>query len=71
MEGKKKLMPYFAPKVGILAKATNKAAAITLNIDGAPIASRSHTHPSNSQTSRLITSSLSVGIPVQGLGFRV
>jgi hypothetical protein len=40
-----------------------KAAAlrITLNIDGAPIASRSHTHPSHSQTSCLLTSSLSLG----------
>ncbi len=37
---------------------------ITLNIDGDPIASRSHTHPSHSQTSRLLTSSLSLGIPV-------
>ena len=31
---------------------------VTLNIDGSPIASRSHTHPSHSQTSRLLTSSL-------------
>jgi hypothetical protein len=37
---------------------------ITLNIDGAPITSRTHTHPSNSQTSRLLTSSLSLGVPV-------
>ena len=38
-----------------------KAAAlqITLNIDGALIASKSHTHPSHSQTSGLLTSSLS------------
>ena len=44
-------------KVGnILAKAA--ALRITVNIDGAPIVSRSHTHPSHSQTSRLITSSL-------------
>ena len=43
-----------------------KAAAlrINLNIDGAPIASKSHTHPSHSQTSRLLTSSLSLGVPV-------
>ena len=45
----------------VLAKAA--ALRITLNIDGAPIASRSHTHPSHSQTSRLLTSSLSLGIP--------
>ncbi len=43
-----------------------KAAAlrIILNIDGAPVASRSHTHPSHSQNSRLLTSSLSSGVPV-------
>jgi hypothetical protein len=50
-------------KIGnILAKAA--ALRITLNIDGAPLASRSHTHPSHSQTSRLLTSSLSLGVPV-------
>ena len=43
-----------------------KAAAlrITLNLDGAPIISKSHTHPSHSQTYRLLTSSLSLGVPV-------
>ena len=46
----------------ILAKAA--ALRINLNIDGAPLASRSHTHPSHSQTSRLLTSSLSLGVPV-------
>ena len=40
------------------------ALRITLNIDGEPIASRSHTHPSHSQTSRLLTSSLSLGVQV-------
>jgi hypothetical protein len=35
------------------------ALRISLNIDGAPITSRTHTHPSHSQTSRLLTSSLS------------
>ena len=30
----------------------------------APITSKSHTHPSHSQTSRLLTSSLSLGVPV-------
>ena len=50
-------------KVGcILAKVA--ALRINLNIDGAPIASKSHTHPSHSQTSRLSTSSLSLGVPV-------
>jgi hypothetical protein len=37
---------------------------ITLNIDDTPIDSKSHTHPSHSQTSRLLTSSLSLGVPV-------
>ncbi len=50
-------------KVGLaLAKAA--ALRIVLNLDGAPIASKSHTHPSHSQTSRLLTSSLSLGAPV-------
>jgi hypothetical protein len=31
-----------------------EAFRITLNIDGAPIASKSHTHPSHSQTSGLV-----------------
>ncbi len=37
---------------------------ITLNIDGTPITSRTHTHPSHSETSRILTSSLSLGVPV-------
>jgi hypothetical protein len=37
---------------------------ITLNKDGAPIVSQTHTHPSHSQTSRLLTSSSSLGVPV-------
>ena len=50
-------------KVGsTLAKAA--ALRISLNIDGTPITSRTHTHPSHSQTSRLLTSSLSLGAPV-------
>jgi hypothetical protein len=50
-------------KVGsTLAKAA--ALRINLNIDGAPVTSRTHTHPSHSQTSRLLTSSLSLGVPV-------
>ena len=40
-------------KVGLaLAKAATLR--INLNLDGAPIASKSHTHPSHSQTSRLL-----------------
>ena len=46
-------------KVGLsLAKAATFR--ITLNLDGSPIISKSHTHPSHSQTSRLLTSSLSL-----------
>jgi hypothetical protein len=37
---------------------------ININLDGVPITSKSHTHPSHSQTSRLLTSSLSLGVPV-------
>jgi hypothetical protein len=53
----------FKSKYGsILAKAS--ALRINLNLYGAPIASDSHTHPSHSQTSRLLTSSLSLVVPV-------
>ena len=53
----------FKSRVGnILAKA--EALRINLNLDGAPIVSKSHTHPSHSQTARLLTSSLSLGVPV-------
>ncbi len=37
---------------------------ITLKLDGVPMTSKSHTHPSHSQTSRLLTSSLYLGVPV-------
>jgi hypothetical protein len=57
------LRSVFSSKVGTtLAKVA--ALRINLNIDGAPITSRTHTHPSHSQTSRLLTSSLSLGVPV-------
>ena len=57
------LLQQIKGKVGLdLSKAA--ALRINLNIDGAPIASKSHTHPSHSQTSRLLTSSLSLGVPV-------
>ena len=36
---------------------------ITLNLDETSITLTSHTHPSNSQTSRLLTSSLTLGVP--------
>jgi hypothetical protein len=35
---------------------------IDVNIDGATVASNPHTHPSHSQTSRLLTSSLPFGL---------
>jgi hypothetical protein len=50
-------------KVG-LTLATAATLRIVPNLDGAPITSKSHTHPSHSQTSRLLTSSLSLGLPV-------
>jgi hypothetical protein len=46
----------------ILAKAEDYR--ININLDGSSITSKSHTHPSHSQTSRLLTSSLSLGVPV-------
>ncbi len=46
----------------IIAKAS--ALRVNLNLDGTPIVSSSHTHPSHSQTSLLLTSSLSLGVPV-------
>jgi hypothetical protein len=50
-------------KVGsTLAKAA--ALRVNLNVDGVPITSKTHTHPSHSQKSRLLTSLLSLGIPV-------
>ena len=53
-------------KVG---SAPAKAAAlcVNFNIDGTPITSRTHiqhTHPSHSKASRLLTLSLSLGVPV-------
>ena len=40
------------------------ALRITINLDGVPITSTTHTHPSHSQISRLLTSSLTLGVPV-------
>jgi hypothetical protein len=37
---------------------------VNLNLDGTSITSRTYTHPSHSQTSRLLTSSLSLDVPV-------
>ncbi len=54
---------HLKSKVGsTLAKAA--VLRVNLTLDGAPITSRTHTHPSHSQTSRLLTSSLSLGVPV-------
>ncbi len=55
-----------AQKLSLKKKILAKAAALRINlyIDGPPIVSQSHTHPSHSQTSRLLTSSLSLGVPV-------
>ena len=51
----------FKSRVGnILVKTTR----ITFNLDEAPITSKSHTHLTHSQSSRLLTSSLSLGVPV-------
>jgi hypothetical protein len=51
---------HLKSKVGnILAKAAGLW--ITLNIDDVSVSSRSQTHPSHSQTSRLLTSSMSLG----------
>jgi hypothetical protein len=56
-------LSHLQRKVGLaLVKAT--ALCININLDGTPIASKSHTHPSHSQTSRLLTSSLSLGVSV-------
>ncbi len=37
---------------------------VNLNLDGTPITSKSHSHPSHLKTSLLLTSSLSLGVPV-------
>ena len=50
-------------KIGnILTKTT--ALRVNLDLDGTPITSRTHTDPSHSQTTRLLTSSLSLVVPV-------
>jgi hypothetical protein len=40
------------------------ALRVNLNVDGVSITSKTHTNTSHSQTSRLLTSSLSLGVPV-------
>ena len=50
-------------KVGlVLDKVTGLC--VTLNLDGVSITSKSHTHPSHLQTFHLLTSSLSLGVPI-------
>jgi hypothetical protein len=45
---------------------------VNLNVDGVTITSKTHTHPSHSPTSRLLTSSLSLGVGyVCGQGYPV
>jgi hypothetical protein len=57
------LLNHLKSKCGlILAKTT--VLRVNLNLDDAPIASHSQTHPSHSQTSRLLTLSLSLGVPL-------
>ena len=56
------LSPLKAKVGSTLAKAVSLC--VNLNIDVTPITSHSHTHPSHSQASRLLTSSLSLGVPV-------
>jgi hypothetical protein len=43
---------------------SHRSLRITLSIDDTPISSRSHTHPSHSQTSRILAPSLNLGVPV-------
>ena len=53
----------FTPISGASGYIINTAMCVNLNIDGAPIASRSPTHPSHSQTSRFPSTFLSLGTP--------
>jgi hypothetical protein len=57
---------YFSTLKSKRGNLLDKAVAlrINLNLDGVSIASKSHTHHPHSQTSRLLTSSLSLGVPV-------
>ncbi len=57
-------LSHIAQKLTWFSVAKTTVLRINLNLDGTPISSKSHTHPSHSQTSRLLTSSLSLGIPV-------
>jgi hypothetical protein len=53
------IQPVPVPSIGVLLRSN-----INLNIDDTPITSRPHTHPSHSQTSLHLTSSVSLGVPV-------
>jgi hypothetical protein len=56
------VLNHLKSKCGLLL-AKSSPLRVTLNLDGTPIPSNSHTHPSHSQTSRLLTSSLCLGVP--------
>ncbi len=56
--------PSSNPRLGTFSVRVYITLRITLNVDDTPLPSRSHTHPSHSETSRLLTSSLSLGVPV-------
>ena len=56
-------LAQFKSRVGLILTKTTTL-RITLNLDGTSITSTTHTHPSYSQTSRLSTSSLTLGVPV-------
>ena len=55
------LSSHFKEKVGNTLTKT-ATLRVNLNIDDTSITSRTHTHPSHSQTFRLLTSSLSLGV---------
>ena len=58
---------YNVVRKGHSSRFQNTVLRINLNIDGDPIGSRSVTHLSHTQTSYLISSSLSLGIPLHPL----
>jgi hypothetical protein len=56
-----RLSPHSLRQGSTTSLAKDTALRVNLNLDGAPITSRIHTHPSHTQTSRLLSSSLSLG----------
>ena len=55
---------HLKSRVGNILTKAPPALRITLNLEGTPIVSQTQTHQSHSQTSRLLTSFLSLGVPV-------